>query len=93
MSDGPAIRIPPSVAPLVTPNTFFLLNKSDLVTPSDSATMKLHNENMWVTSLSTGDGAMTFLDDFSKALQKRYGRPIYIRPAHVSPRCYLDTTS
>lgn len=51
--------------------------------------MKSYNENMWVASLSTGDGAVAFLDNFAKALQKRYGCLIYIRP----PKSYPDDIS
>ena len=71
------IRIPHSLERLVTPETFFLLNKSDLAaTPLASAvTVDCGiggGTKAWVASLGTGEGTKEFLDNFARALQERY---------------------
>ncbi|KIM83976.1 hypothetical protein PILCRDRAFT_421153 [Piloderma croceum F 1598] len=68
------IRIPQSLERLVTPETFLLLNKSDLAaTPLASAvTVDGVSAKAWVASLSTGEGTKEFLDNFARALQERY---------------------
>jgi tRNA modification GTPase len=73
------IRIPQSLERLVTPETFLLLNKSDLeATPLASAvTVDCGiggggGTKAWVASLGTGEGTKEFLDNFARALQERY---------------------
>jgi len=70
--NGSHIKIPPSIASLITPETFFLLNKSDLAPAFIPEIQTLFNTKAWVASLSTGQGMREFLDNFSRALQERY---------------------
>ncbi|OCH95896.1 tRNA modification GTPase TrmE [Obba rivulosa] len=69
------IHLPSSIEPLLsTDNTFVLLNKVDLVPPSqvDAALQHLEGRKAWTVSLGTGEGTHTFLQNFGKALQERY---------------------
>ena len=70
--------IPPSVASLITPETYVLLNKSDIavVEPKQipSALNALGVQKCWIVSLATGAGTQTFLDGFAESLQERYYR-------------------
>jgi tRNA modification GTPase len=72
---GPQMRIPPSIEPLITPETFFLLNKSDLASTPIIDLPATLSGRAWPVSLSTGEGTKEFLDTFSRALQKRYVIP------------------
>lgn len=65
------MRIPRSLEPLITPKTFFLLNKSDLAAASTADLPAVMGGKAWPVSLSTGEGTKEFLDNFSRALQKR----------------------
>lgn len=67
---GLQMQIPPSLAPLITPGTFFLLNKSDLASASIPE-IQPFNSKAWIASLSTGQGMREFIDSFSRALQER----------------------
>jgi len=69
---GPQMCIPPSLEPLITSETFFLLNKSDLASTSIIDLPASLSGKAWSVSLSTGEGTKEFLDNFSTALQKRY---------------------
>jgi len=69
---GPQMRIPPLIEPLITPETFFLLNKSDLASTPIIDLPATLSGRAWPVSLSTGEGTKEFLDNFSRALQKRY---------------------
>lgn len=66
------MRMPPSLETLITPETFFLLNKSDLAGTSTPKLPTTLNGKAWTVSLSTGEGTTEFLDNFSKVLQTRY---------------------
>jgi len=68
---GAQLRIPRSLEPLITPHTFFLLNKSDLASTSTTDLPITVSDRAWPVSLSTGDGTKEFLDNFSRALQER----------------------
>ncbi|TFY59822.1 hypothetical protein EVJ58_g5531 [Rhodofomes roseus] len=73
-SKGPGISS--SVSPLISPETYVLLNKSDMadVTPDQvsSVLTALGVRQGWVVSLTTGKGTQDFLDGFAQALQHRY---------------------
>lgn len=58
--------IPEDVQSLVTPETFFLLNKADLAPPQ---TLPLANNKAWSVSLATEERTGEFLAGFSEALQ------------------------
>ncbi|KZT74516.1 tRNA modification GTPase TrmE [Daedalea quercina L-15889] len=68
--------IPSSVASLITPETYVLLNKSDLVDVSpdqvSSVLSALGARKGWVVSLAADEGMQDFLDGFAQALQERY---------------------
>lgn len=68
--------IPPSVASLITPETYVLLNKSDMaaVEPKQISSVldALGVHQGWVVSLATGAGTQAFLDGFAESLQERY---------------------
>lgn len=72
---GPQLRIPKALQPLLTPDTYFLFNKSDLLESpiSPEALSSLTGQPSWAASLATGEGSTNFLGGFSKALQNRYG--------------------
>jgi len=70
--DSLEMRMPPSLETLITPETFFVLNKSDLVSTSAPKLPTILNGKAWTISLSTGEGTTEFLDKFSKVLQARY---------------------
>lgn len=74
------ITLPPSLDLLITPNTLFLLNKSDLLSDtltvpptivigSSTSTSKAKG---WVVSLNTGAGTPDFLAGLASTLQDRY---------------------
>ena len=76
-----------SLRDLITPETFFLFNKSDLLGQSsrglpdpevlrDNLLGNQHDNSKsgrraWVASLSTGNGTEAFLDGFADALKAR----------------------
>lgn len=67
--------IPPSVASLITPETYVLLNKSDM-TGVEQAQISfvldaLGVQKGWVVSLATGAGTQAFLNGFAESLQER----------------------
>ncbi|KAI9466691.1 tRNA modification GTPase TrmE [Lactarius psammicola] len=66
--------IPAELAPLVTPNTFILLNKIDLVPTSVlTATLSaLPQPSCWAVSLASQSGTDEFLAGLAKELQNRY---------------------
>lgn len=68
-ADGPRIRIPPSLESLITPETFFLLNKSDLSKTTPPA--QINGKGIWTASLNTGEGTQEFINSFAIALQAR----------------------
>ena len=80
-STGPRLEIPPELAPLVTSNTFILLNKTDLLPTSAlvpaSATALTTNalpqHKTWAASLASHAGTSDFLAGLAKALQDRCG--------------------
>lgn len=79
---GPAIQersgtldFPQSVAPLITPKTFVLLNKTDLV-PPDTVRRIIHSSlsrtnKTWAVSLSNDEGTQAFMDGFADALKNQ----------------------
>lgn len=70
-------RIPEVVSPLVTSNTLYLLNKSDLVCQSDiefnHSVLDL-SHNVWIMSLTTGCGMKDFLSGLGAILNDRFVR-------------------
>jgi len=70
-SPSSPINIPPELGPLISPDTFFLLNKSDLL-PSLHSQRDMPSTRAWTTSLSTGEGTTKFLSGFGQALKQRY---------------------
>jgi tRNA modification GTPase len=83
------IIIPPNVRDLITPNTYFLFNKSDLVpstrglpsaildetSPSAGTNLIDLHGRAWTTSLTTGEGAHAFVQGLAGALKSRYVQP------------------
>ena len=69
MQNGQDIQVPPSLAHLITPSTFFLFNKSDLV----SKTPRLPRDNAWIVSLKTGEGTTEFMHGLTTALRASVG--------------------
>jgi tRNA modification GTPase len=72
---GPRPNIPPELAPLVTPNTFILLNKTDLLPTSAQAPTALTSalpQHGWVVSLTSHHGTGDFLVGLATALKDRY---------------------
>ncbi|EGO27160.1 hypothetical protein SERLADRAFT_413673 [Serpula lacrymans var. lacrymans S7.9] len=54
--EGPRIQIPPSVAPLITPSTYFLLNKMDMVkSPPDMSGVQAAVEGTRVVGGNSGE--------------------------------------
>ncbi|CCM04020.1 uncharacterized protein FIBRA_06177 [Fibroporia radiculosa] len=66
----------PSVSSMIKRDTFVLFNKTDMVdvaSPEVQHIMSAVNaRNIWPISLTTGEGADTFLDEFARALRERY---------------------
>lgn len=68
-------RIPEVVSPLVTSDTLYLLNKSDLVCQSDiefSHSVLELSHNAWIMSLTTGRGMKNFLSGLGGILNDRF---------------------
>ncbi|KAF9004780.1 hypothetical protein BDQ17DRAFT_1473977, partial [Cyathus striatus] len=61
------LNIPEELKALVTPETFFLLNKSDLASSSH-----VPLERAWIASLQTGQGTQDFLTGFGERLKKKF---------------------
>lgn len=69
LTDESRVAIPPTLEPLVGPDTFVLLNKQDL---TDSVPLSIIGDRQsWAVSLATGEGTKEFLDGFAEALRKR----------------------
>ncbi|KAF8164309.1 GTP-binding protein TrmE N-terminus-domain-containing protein [Pholiota molesta] len=80
------IIIPPNVRDLITPNTYFLFNKSDLTSStrglpsaildetsrSEGTTLTDLQGRAWTTSLTTGEGAHAFVQGLAGALKARF---------------------
>lgn len=86
---GPRLKIPSELVPLVTPNTFVLLNKTDLLLPTSSesstalaAAVPQHGSHggCWAVSLASQAGTGEFLSGLATALKDRYGGAILIYP-------------
>ncbi|KAF8876299.1 tRNA modification GTPase TrmE [Gymnopilus junonius] len=85
-SQGMQTVIPSEVKEIVTPTTYFLFNKSDLVPPSQRSLFQLglqvhqaEEENMaslqgrsWIASLATGEGSHEFVQGLAKSLKSRF---------------------
>jgi len=56
--------------PFISPDTLFLLNKSDLVVRPVAVKVDT-GTNAWVASLCTGDGTMDFLTGLANVLRER----------------------
>ncbi|KAH8999439.1 tRNA modification GTPase TrmE [Lactarius akahatsu] len=71
---GPRLEIPVELAPLVTPSTFILLNKTDLVPASafTAAPGALPQPGCWAVSLASQSGTDEFLAGLATELQDRY---------------------
>jgi tRNA modification GTPase len=72
---GPRLNIPPELVPLVTPNTFILLNKTDLnPTPEQTPTAltRALPQHGWAVSLASQHGTSLFLAGLAAALKDRY---------------------
>ena len=74
---GPRLDIPTELAPLLTQNTFILLNKTDLLptsalVPATALTNALP-QRTWAVSLASHAGTSDFLAGLAKELQDRCG--------------------
>ncbi|KZT12620.1 tRNA modification GTPase TrmE [Laetiporus sulphureus 93-53] len=71
-----SVRIPQSVAPLITSETYLLLNKTDMVDVTPERINCIRDAagaaKAWAVSLTTNKGTQGFLDGFAGALLKRY---------------------
>jgi tRNA modification GTPase len=90
------ITIPPNVRDLITPNTYFLFNKSDLVSSTRGLPSAILDETnrsagpnlidlhgrAWATSLTTGEGAHAFVQGLAGALKARYVHPSPLWRSH-----------
>jgi tRNA modification GTPase len=76
---GARLEIPTELAPLVTPTTFILLNKTDLLpapsalTPVLTALPQRCCHSCWAVSLASQTGTDEFLEGLGKALQDQCG--------------------
>jgi tRNA modification GTPase len=70
---GPRLEIPAELAPLVTENTFILLNKTDLLptTMLTAASSALPRSGCWAVSLASQSGTDEFLAGLATELQDR----------------------
>lgn len=68
--------IPDSVASLISPNTFLLLNKVDQIERSPELVQSVMTDvgvtRAWDISLATGEGTQMFMERFAEALRERY---------------------
>ena len=82
---GPRLEIPAELAPLVTANTFILLNKSDLLpTPIlTAASSALPRSGCWAVSLASQSGTDEFLAGLATELQDRYGGFLNVPPYSI----------
>jgi tRNA modification GTPase len=80
---GPRLEIPSELVPLVTPNTFVLLNKTDLLLSTSSESSATFaaavlqygsHGGCWAASLASQAGTDEFLSGLATALQDRYSR-------------------
>ncbi|KAJ3713861.1 tRNA modification GTPase GTPBP3 [Lentinula raphanica] len=67
-------HIPTALKELVTPETCFLLNKSDLAAArlSGAQIQNVLGKNAWAASLKSGQGTHEFLNQFTETLKQRY---------------------
>ncbi|KAG5635346.1 hypothetical protein H0H81_011649 [Sphagnurus paluster] len=74
--DASSLHIPEEMAELITQDTMFLLNKSDLSsTHTCTAALALsysQGHTAWAASLGTGEGTGAFLAGFARALHHRF---------------------
>jgi hypothetical protein len=63
--------------PFISHDTFFLLNKSDLVSLPAVVDTEM-SQRAWTASLHTGDGTMEFLDGLATALQNKCVGDVYV---------------
>jgi len=70
------VTIPDSVASLISPNTFLLLNKVDQIERSPELVQSVMTDvgvtRAWDISLATGEGTQMFMERFAEALRERY---------------------
>jgi tRNA modification GTPase len=74
---GPRLDIPPEIAPLVTSNTFIMLNKTDLLPTSARAPTALTSalpQHGWAVSLALQTDTGDILAGLATALKDRYKR-------------------
>ena len=82
-TSGEEINIPQSVRPLITKDTYFLLNKSDLVSPNPDTIRTLNQslaelcdsqtvDRTWTASITTGAGTHTFVEGLARGLKAQY---------------------
>jgi len=94
VSHDSAVNMSKMVKDLHIPGkTFYLLNKSDLVSPSVATEVKAAFEQLlslpigtvWTASTSSGDQMENFLTGFSSALQERYVIERYLYGSLLTP--------
>ncbi len=82
-ADGREINIPQSVRSLITKDTYFLLNKSDLVSANPDTIRMLNQalaelcgsqmvDRTWTASITTGAGTHTFVEGLARGLKVQY---------------------
>ncbi|ESK93557.1 trna modification gtpase mitochondrial-like [Moniliophthora roreri MCA 2997] len=92
-----------SVKSLVTPNTYFLLNKADLLLgPMEERRMKealmMIPNKSWIVSLTSGEGTSHFLSEFGDSLQEHFKLQGDLGSAvplitHARHRAHLETAN
>jgi tRNA modification GTPase len=76
------VNVPPAIWELVTPRTYFLINKTDMVPHVSAKTpIRIHHGRtdvissesgrVWTASLVTGEGTTTFIDGLAGALKSQ----------------------
>ncbi|KAK7060113.1 mitochondrial splicing system protein [Paramarasmius palmivorus] len=93
-------RLPTTIEPLVTSNTYFLLNKADLLFAQNEERRLnevLGDKKSWVVSLTSGEGTSRFLTEFAQSLQEHFkledGSAAAPLVTHARHRAHLETAS
>lgn len=80
---GPQIEIPEMIETMITSDTWFLLNKTDLVPHSTlSRIPSLHTGTIWMASMATGDGTESFLSALAQSIQHRFDPNVHINSTY-----------
>lgn len=71
-SSGTAFTLPSAVSNLLGPETFVLINKTDLLpSPEPVSLPGVSSQRTWMVSLTTGEGTQAFMKGFGRSLQEQ----------------------